>query len=79
MIMCVQIQRMPPLESSMIALETLTGMDTCLSAEDIFRRKFLSMPYMCIIFSLNIISAAPSEAFATVDTHLAMQHKIKMN
>lgn len=54
-----KIQRMPPLESSMIALETLTGMDTCLSAEDIFR--------------------SPSEAFATVDTHLAMQHKIKMN
>lgn len=78
MIMCVQIQRMPPLESSMIALETLTGMDTCLSAEDIFRCKFLSMPCMCMLLG-NLFFAAPSEAFATVDTHLAMQHKIKMN
>ena len=31
---------MPPLESSMIALETLTGMDTRLSLEDIFNSMF---------------------------------------
>lgn len=51
MMMCVQIQRMPPLESSMIALETLTGMDTCLSAEDIFRRMFLESVFLnaCVI------------------------------
>ena len=33
---------MPPLESSMIALETLTGMDTRLSVEEIFNRTFHS-------------------------------------
>lgn len=54
-----KVQRMPPLESSMIALETLTGMDTRLSVEEIFN--------------------PPSEALVTVDTHLAMQHKLKMN
>lgn len=39
------------------------------------------MACMCMLFSLkcNLIFAAPSEAFATVDTHLAMERKIKMN
>jgi len=32
-----QIQRLPPLESSMIALDTLTGNDTTLSIEDALR------------------------------------------
>lgn len=54
-----KIQRMPPLESSMVALETLTGMNTCIAVEDIF--------------------SPPSEALVTVDTHLAMQNRLKMN
>ncbi|CAI8017117.1 Proteasome maturation protein [Geodia barretti] len=31
-----RVQRLPPLQSSMIALETLTGMNTRLAPEDIF-------------------------------------------
>lgn len=30
---------MPPLESSMVALETLTGMDNCLAVEDVLNRE----------------------------------------
>ena len=35
-----QIQRIPPLESSMIALETLLGQDESISVEELLDRKF---------------------------------------
>ena len=62
----------------MIALETLTGMDTCLSVEDIFNRMCLTR-VACCTFSTFSLFTAPSEALVTVDTHLAMQSKLKMN
>ena len=36
----LQIQRIPPLESSMIALETLLGRDESISVEELIDRKY---------------------------------------
>ena len=63
----------------MIALETLTGMDTRLSVEEIFNRMCYLLLCRYYTFSICHFYLAPSEALVAVDTHLAMQHKLKMN
>ena len=62
----------------MIALETLTGMNTRLATEDIFNRMFI----VCVTLRgrfLSLSLTAPSEALVTVNPHLAMQRKLNIN